>query len=84
MTDHRFPLPWIVKEITGGFSVLDAGGTSLAHFYVRKGQVEREEARLLALNFCRIPGMLGTRPGPGPAAGVEDDLAWWDGGLAPN
>jgi hypothetical protein len=80
--DHPFPLPWIVKEITGGYSVLDAKGTSLAHFYVRKGQVERDDARLLALNFSRLPAMLGATAKTGSEPGTETDLAWWNGSLA--
>lgn len=82
VTNHRFPLPWIAKEITGGFAVLDARGTSLAHFYVRKGLVEREDARLLALGFCRLPAALGDTATAGAATEPPADLAWWNGSLA--
>jgi len=35
MTDRRFPLPWTVETIPGGFKVVDAQGQSLAYVYSR-------------------------------------------------
>lgn len=82
MTEHTFPLPWIVKEITGGYTVLDANGTSLAYFYVRASQVSRENARLLAMNFARLPAFLGAEGTPAQARRDGADLTWWNGSLA--
>jgi hypothetical protein len=32
MTDRRFPPPWTVERLPGGFKVTDANGQSLAYF----------------------------------------------------
>jgi hypothetical protein len=32
---RRFPPPWIVEQIPGGFKVVDANGQSLAYVYAR-------------------------------------------------
>ena len=37
MTQRRFPPPWQVEQIDGGFKVLDANGQSLAYVYTRDG-----------------------------------------------
>jgi hypothetical protein len=82
VTEHPFPLPWIVKEITGGYTVLDANGTSLGYFYVRTSQVSREHARLLAMNFARLPTLLGDDQAAAQALRDSADLTWWNGSLA--
>jgi hypothetical protein len=33
VTERRFPAPWTVESIPGGFKVLDADGQSLAYVY---------------------------------------------------
>jgi hypothetical protein len=33
---RRFPAPWTVERIAGGFKVLDANGQSLAYVYSRE------------------------------------------------
>jgi hypothetical protein len=33
---RRFPAPWTVERIAGGFKVLDANRQSLAHVYSRE------------------------------------------------
>jgi len=33
---RRFPPPWTVEKIAGGFKVLDANGQSLAYVYSRE------------------------------------------------
>jgi hypothetical protein len=35
MTNRRFPPPWTVERLPGGFKVIDANGQSLAYFYAR-------------------------------------------------
>jgi hypothetical protein len=54
-----FPRPWTVVEATGEFTVQDATGRKLCHFYwwghpetVRLTQVE---ARCLAEQFAKMP-----------------------------
>ena len=41
MTARRFPPPWQVEQILGGFKVLDASGQALVYVYARE---TREEA----------------------------------------
>ena len=36
MINRRFPPPWTVKRLPGGFKVIDANGQSLAYFYARE------------------------------------------------
>jgi hypothetical protein len=36
MTNRRFPPPWTVERLPGGFKVIDADGQSLAYFYARE------------------------------------------------
>ena len=36
MSDRRFPPPWTVQRLPGGFKVIDANGQSLAYFYARE------------------------------------------------
>ena len=33
---RRFPPPWTVERLPGGFKVIDANGQSLAYFYARE------------------------------------------------
>ena len=33
---RRFPAPWTVEKIPGGFKVFDANGQSLAYVYARE------------------------------------------------
>ena len=33
MTTWRFPAPWTVEQIPGGYKVLDASGQALAYVY---------------------------------------------------
>ena len=36
MTSRRFPPPWQVEQIAGGFKVLDASGQALVYIYARE------------------------------------------------
>jgi len=36
MTSRRFPAPWQVEQIPGGYKVLDANGQALAYVYARE------------------------------------------------
>ena len=42
---RRFPPPWTVERLPGGFKVIDANGQSLAYFYARENDQRREHRR---------------------------------------
>jgi hypothetical protein len=93
MTDRRFPPPWTVQRLPGGFKVIDANGQSLAYFYAREndhdantaGVLTMEEARRMASNFAKLPkltrkGRLKESPSSfGLTLGLLQHLAcaWW-------
>jgi hypothetical protein len=57
-----FPAPWTVVEATGEFSVQDATGRTLCHFYwwgdAAAVQLTQLEARRLAEQFAKMPDSL--------------------------
>ena len=67
MTERRFPPPWTIIEHPESFEVLDANGQSLAFFYFEDEEgrrrtmkrVTRDAARRFAVNFARLPELLG-------------------------
>jgi hypothetical protein len=67
MTNRRFPPPWTVERLPGGFKVIDANGQSRAYFYAREndhdahtaGVLNMDEARRMASNFAKLPELLG-------------------------
>ena len=67
MINRRFPPPWTVERLPGGFKVIDANGQSLAYFYAREndndantaGVLTMDEARRMASNFAKLPELLG-------------------------
>ena len=64
---RRFPPPWAVEKIPGGFKVLDANGQSLAYVYSRETKdaaliakvLTEDEARRIASNIAKLPTLLG-------------------------
>ena len=63
---RRFPPPWKVEQIPGGFKVLDANGQSLVYVYARETPEQARiakvltfnEARRIAVNAAKLPGLL--------------------------
>jgi hypothetical protein len=64
---RRFPQPWSVELIPGGYKVLDADGQSLAYVYGRETKANsdiakvltKDEARRIASNIAKLPTLLG-------------------------
>jgi hypothetical protein len=65
---RRFPPPWTIERLPGGFKVIDAKGQSLAYFYARENDNDAntagvltmdEAARRMATNFAKQPELLG-------------------------
>jgi hypothetical protein len=65
---RRFPPPWSVDEATD--CIRDAKGQALAYVYFEDEQGRRtamrrltkDEARRIAANIAKPPGLLGTHP----------------------
>jgi hypothetical protein len=71
---RRFPAPWTVEKIPGGFKVIDANGQSLAYVYSRDnlndaqiaGVLTEDEARRIASNIAKLSDLPGKgRPDDG-------------------
>jgi hypothetical protein len=64
---RRFPPPWTVEKIPGGFKVLDANGQVLAYIYGHVDSYDAgiakaltlDEARRIAANIAKLPTSLG-------------------------
>jgi hypothetical protein len=67
---RRFPPPWTVEQIPGGYKVRDANGQSLAYVYGRKsradadtaGVLTMDEAQRVAANIAKLPNYLAANP----------------------
>ena len=66
---RRFPPPWTVEQIPGGYKVIDANGQSLAYVYGRETKADADiahvltnEARRIASNLAKLPHYLAANP----------------------
>jgi hypothetical protein len=67
---RRFPPPWTVEQIPGGYKVKDANGQSLAYIYGRETKADADiayvltmdEARRIAANIAKLPTFLAANP----------------------
>jgi hypothetical protein len=64
---RRFPAPWTVEKMAGGFKVIDANGQALAYVYSRETPdaahlakvLTEDEAWCIASNIAKLPELLG-------------------------
>src|SRR5688572_13678975 len=67
---RRFPAPWTVEQIPGGFKVVDANGQSLAYVCASEKQtvtataLTLDEGRRIAANIAKLPGLTTTVRSP--------------------
>jgi hypothetical protein len=66
---RRFPPPWTVEALDGGFKVADSNGQALAYVYghadSRDAGIAKsltlDEARRIASNIAKLPALPGKR-----------------------
>ena len=64
---RRFPPPWKIEQLDGGYKVVDANGASLAYVYghlnardaITANGLTLDEARRIASNIAKLPRLLG-------------------------
>jgi hypothetical protein len=64
---RRFPRPWTVEAIDGGFKVVDANKQAIAYVYGHAdkrdietaGSMNLDQARRVAANIAKLPKLLG-------------------------
>ena len=52
-SSRRFPAPWQVEQIPGGYKVLDASGQALAYVYARDTKAQADIAKVLTFDEAR-------------------------------
>jgi hypothetical protein len=66
MNQRRFPIPWTVEETDACLIVRDASAQALAYVYFEEvpgrrsaaSLLTRDEARRIAANIAKLPGLL--------------------------
>jgi hypothetical protein len=65
---RRFPAPWRMVEVSGGYMIQTADGRTLVHVYGRDGvqsalpdMLTKDEARRIAAAIVRLPELLKVR-----------------------
>ena len=53
MAHRRFPPPWTVEQIPGGYKVKDANGQSLGYVYARETKADADIAKVLTMDEAR-------------------------------
>ena len=53
MPERRFPPPWTMEQIPGGYKVPDANGQSLAYVYGRETKADADIAKVLTVDEAR-------------------------------
>ena len=67
MAERRFPPPWTVEVIDGGFEIVDANKQAIAYVYGHAdprhagiaNSLTLDEARRIASNIAKLPTLLG-------------------------
>jgi hypothetical protein len=55
---ERFPPPWRLEEVPGGYRVNDATGTALAYVYAGPQTLTQAEAHAIAKAIVRLPELM--------------------------
>jgi hypothetical protein len=66
---RRFPPPWSIERIDGGYVVKDATGQSLAYVYGRESRADSDTAKVLTMdeaqriasNIAKLPTFLAAQ-----------------------
>jgi hypothetical protein len=69
---RRFPPPWTAEETEACFIIKDRNGLAVAYVYFEEepgrrtaaGVLTRDEARRIAVNMAKLPGLLGVPASP--------------------
>lgn len=84
MPERRFPAPWRIERLPGGYRVADGTGVALAYVYCRADpsggndqSLTPDEARRIAAQIARLPGLLG---GKWPIT-AEENRGWEDASI---
>jgi hypothetical protein len=50
---RRFPAPWTIERIPGGYVVKDATGQAVAYIYARETRADADTAKVLTMDEAR-------------------------------